>query len=364
MRHFVDWRALYAANQAVIQANLAVPAALPPASDTEPPRGKGRVRTRALRSGADHALRGGPGGAGRWDRLTYSGAHGSAPYFLYTPPGLGPRAGTPLLVMLHGCTQTPEDLARGTRMNETADRDGFAVAYPEQTNRRNPHGCWNWFLAHHQARSSGEPALLAGITQDAAARLGPSVDPERIFLAGMSAGAAMAVVMGATHPDLFAAIAVHSGLAYGAATSQRTAFEAMARGTNDPGRRGTHAFEAMRERARLMPTIVIHGTRDRVVRPVNGDQVVEQWLATNALVTAGSFNGDPARPDAVDHCRAEQGHPYTRYRWNDSRGRPVQEYMKIEGLGHAWSGGNHSGSYTDARGPDATQAIWEFFAQL
>ena len=365
MRHFVDWRELYAANQAVIQGNLApVPAAVPPASDTKRPGRKPSVDSRALRSGADHALHAGTGGAGVWERLTYTGAHGSAPYRLYIPPGLGAGASAPLLVMLHGCTQTPEDLARGTRMNEEADRHGFAVAYPEQTNRRNPRGCWNWFLAHHQARTSGEPALLAAITQDATARLGSSVNPERIFLAGMSAGAAMAVVMGATHPDLFAAIAVHSGLAYGAATSQRTAFEAMARGTNDPGRRGTHAFEAMRDGARLMPTIVLHGTRDSVVSPVNGDQVVEQWLATNALATAGSFNGDPARPDAVDHGRAEQGHPYTRYRWNDSRGRPVQEYMKIEGLAHAWSGGNQSGSYTDTRGPDATEVIWEFFAQL
>ena len=251
--------------------------------------------------------------------------------------------------MLHGCTQTPEDLARGTRMNEEADRRGFAVAYPEQTNRRNPQGCWNWFLAHHQARSSGEPALLAGITQDATARLGPSANAERIFLAGMSAGGAMAVVMGATHPDLFAAIAVHSGLAYGAATSQRTAFEAMARGTNDPGRRGTHAFEAMRERARLMPTIVVHGTRDNVVCPVNGDQVVEQWLATNALATAGSFNGDPklAPTQSTMAGPSKELILSTRYRWNDSRGRPVQEYMKIEGLAHAWSGGNQLVSHTD-----------------
>ena len=365
MTHFVDWRELYAANQAVIQGHLAaVPAAVSPGSDTKPPSSKPRVRKGASRSGSYHALGPGPGGEGTWERLTYTGPHGSGPYFLYSPPGLGTRTGAPLLVMLHGCTQTPGDLARGTRMNEAADRHGFAVAYPGQTNRRNPQGCWNWFLAHHQARSSGEPALLAGITQDATARLGASVNAERIFLAGMSAGAAMAVVMGATHPDLFAAIAVHSGLAYGAATSRRTAFKAMARGTNDPGRRGTHAFEAMGERARLMPTIVLHGTRDSVVCPVNGDQVVQQWLATNALATAGSVNGDPARPDAVDHGRAEQGHSYTRYRWNDSRGRPVQEYMKIEGLAHAWSGGNQTGSYTDARGPDATQAIWEFFAQL
>jgi poly(hydroxyalkanoate) depolymerase family esterase len=361
MRHIVDWRELYAANQAVIQGNLAAPS---PASEAKFPRTKPTGRDGARRAGGDHALGTGPGGAGKWERFTYAGTHGSGPYFLYTPAGLDPRAGSPLLVMLHGCTQTPVDLARGTRMNEVADRHGFVVAYPEQTNRRNQQGCWNWFLAHHQARESGEPALLAGITQEATARLGASGDPERVFLAGMSAGAAMAVVMGATHPDLFAAIGIHSGLAYGAATSQRTAFEAMARGARDPAHRGSEAFQVMRERARLMPTIVLHGTRDSVVRPVNGDQVVQQWLATNALATAGSFNADPARPDDVDHGRVEHGHPFSRYRWNDSRGGIVQEYVKIEGLGHAWSGGNETGSYTDARGPDASEAIWQFFAQL
>jgi poly(hydroxyalkanoate) depolymerase family esterase len=361
MRHLVDWRELYAANQAVINGNLApVREAVPRASDTQPRTSKPRLRARARRPGADHSLGAGCGGQGNWERLTHSGA----PYFLYTPAGLGPSAHAPLLVMLHGCTQTPVDLARGTRMNEAADRHGFAVAYPEQTNRHNPQGCWSWFLTRHQARDSGEPALLAGITEDAIARLGASVDPERVFLAGMSAGAAMAVVLGATYPDLFAAVGVHSGLAYGAATSQRAAFEAMARGAGDPARRGRDAFEAMQGRARLMPTIVLHGTRDSIVHPVNGDQVVEQWLATNSLITAGSFDGDPARPDAVDHGRAEHGHPHTRYRWNDSQGRVVQEYIKIEGLAHAWSGGDQAGSYTDARGPDASEAIWQFFARL
>jgi poly(hydroxyalkanoate) depolymerase family esterase len=361
MEHLIDWRELYADNQALIQAHLA-PAS--PAPDTKPPSSRRRLRDGARRSGSDHVLGAAPGGEGIWERHTSTGTHGNGRYLLYTPAGLGATARAPLLVMLHGCTQTPVDLAHGTRMNDAADRHGFAVVYPEQTEGRNQQGCWNWFLAHHQARSSGEPALLAGITRDATARLGARVDPERVFVAGMSAGAAMAVVMGATHPDLFAAIGVHSGLAYGAATSQRMAFEAMGRGASDPARSGSAAYEAMGERARLMPIIVLHGTRDTVVRPVNGDHVVQQWLATNALATAGSFDADPTRPDAVDHGRAEHGHRYTRYRWNDSTGRLVQEYMKIDGLGHAWSGGNQTGSYTDARGPDASKAMWQFFAQL
>jgi len=361
MEQIIDWRELYAANQAVIQAHLA-PASPPP--DTNPPSSRPRLRDGARRSGSDHALGAAPGGEGTWQRHTSSATHGSGRYFVYTPAGLGATAGAPLLVMLHGCTQTPFDLAYGTRMNDAADRHGFAVVYPEQTKGRNQQGCWNWFLAHHQARSSGEPALLAGITRDAIARLGARIDAERVFVAGMSAGAAMAVVMGATHPDLFAAIGVHSGLAYGAATSQRMAFEAMGRGASDPARCGSAAYEAMGDRARLMPIIVLHGTGDTVVRPVNGDHVVQQWLATNALATEGSFDADPALPDAADHRRADHGHPYTRYRWNDSTGRLVQEYVKIEGLGHAWSGGNQTGSYTDARGPDASEAMCQFFAQL
>ena len=361
MEHIINWRELYAANQAVIQAHLA-PASPPP--DTNPPSSRPRLRDGARRSGSDHALGAAPGGEGTWQRHTSSATHGSGRYFVYTPAGLGATAGAPLLVMLHGCTQTPFDLAYGTRMNDAADRHGFAVVYPEQTKGRNQQGCWNWFLAHHQARSSGEPALLAGITRDAIARLGARIDAERVFVAGMSAGAAMAVVMGATHPDLFAAIGVHSGLAYGAATSQRMAFEAMGRGASDPARCGSAAYEAMGDRARLMPIIVLHGTGDTVVRPVNGDHVVQQWLATNALATEGTFDGDPALPNDADHGRADHGRPYTRYRWHDSTGRLVQEYMKIEGLGHAWSGGNQTGSYTDARGPDASEAMWRFFAQL
>jgi poly(hydroxyalkanoate) depolymerase family esterase len=249
-------------------------------------------------------------------------------------------------------------------MNQAADRHRFVVAYPEQTDRRNPQGCWSWFLENHQQRDSGEPALLADITQEVSARLGAGVDRDRIFIAGMSAGAAMAVVLGVTHPDLFAAVGVHSGLAYRSATNQRTAFEAMARGGSDPARRGRDAFEAMGERARPMPIIVVHGTADTVVRPINGHQVVEQWLATNGLVAAGAFNAHASRPHSVIRGQVAHGHPYTRYRWSDSQGQVLQEFLKVEGLGHAWSGGDHTGSYTDPRGPDASEAMDQFFAQV
>jgi poly(hydroxyalkanoate) depolymerase family esterase len=365
----IDWRELYAANRAVIERSQG-PGNRPAGSravPTQPGSTKPKLRkgTRHPRSGDSLPARpdASAGGSGTWERFTYAGASGSRPYFLYTPRGLGPRAGAPLLVMLHGCTQTPADLARGTRMNEAADRHGFAVAYPQQTDQHNRQGCWNWFLAHHQARGSGEPALLAGITEEATARLGARVDSGRVFVAGMSAGAAAAVVMGATYPNLFSAIGVHSGLHYRIATSQQAAFEAMKRGGNEPTRRGAEAFEAMGEHARVMPVIVVHGSADSVVRPVNGDQLVDQWLATNRLAAARSPAPDLNRPSAVVRGQVEEGHSYTRYRWSDSGGRLVQEYLKVEGLGHAWSGGAPTGSYTDARGPDASEAMCEFFAQ-
>jgi poly(hydroxyalkanoate) depolymerase family esterase len=347
----IDWRELYAANRSVIEGN----------------RGAGNLRGTARFPKSGDGLPTPPalpeGGGGMWERFTYTGRLGSRPYFVYTPQGLGPRAGAPLLVMLHGCTQTPADLARGTRMNEAADRHGFVVAYPQQTQQHNRQGCWNWFLEQHQARGSGEPAVIAGITQEATARLGTSVDRRRVFAAGMSAGGAAAVVMGATYPDLFAAIGVHSGVHYRVATSQQEAFEAMARGGGEPARRGRDAFEAMGEHARVVPVIVVHGGEDKVVRPINGDQLVEQWLATNAWAADGRPAPELARPSAVVRGQVAGGYSYTSYRWSDSAGRLTQEYLKVAGLGHAWSGGDQGFSYADARGPDASEAMWEFFEQ-
>jgi poly(hydroxyalkanoate) depolymerase family esterase len=354
----IDWRELYAANREVIEAGRGAShrrASSPTAPAWEPAPG-----TRVAGGASPER----PGGAGTWERFTYSGAEGARPYFLYRPRGLDAGAMAPLLVMLHGCTQTPVDLARGTRMNDAADRHGFLVAYPQQTGRHNQRACWNWFLPHHQARGSGEPGVLAGITREVIAGLDRVVDPERVFLAGMSAGAAMAAVMGATYPDLFAAIGVHSGIPYRVATSQHGAFEAMARGAADPAGRGREAFAAMGDRARVVPIIVVHGTGDNVVCPVNGDQVVEQWLAVNRLAAPDRFEGELRRPSAVVPGQVEQGHDYTRYHWNDARGRLFQEYLKVQRLGHAWSGGGETGSYTDPRGPDASQAMWDFFAQV
>lgn len=282
---------------------------------------------------------------------------------VHAPANLHPATPVPLVVVLHGCTQDAASIAAGTRMNDVADRAGFVVAYPEQTRSANAQGCWNWFASAHQARAGGEPAQLAhmlrGITADTARW---TIDPRRVFVAGMSAGGAMAAVLAATHPDIVAGLAVHSGLAFGAATGSARAFSTMARGAGDPARLGEQAVRAMGRHARPVPTLAIHGSADRLVAPVNGDQVTAQWLAVNRLLSGGDH--DPGRPTARVTGGVRDGHAFERSRWQDADGQIVGERLCVEGLGHAWSGGAAGHSHTDPRGPSASEAIWAFFAQV
>lgn len=347
----IDWRELYAANRSVVERSRS---GAPGASVLARERMANVMPTRRTEVAA--------GGGGTWERFSHSGPGGSRPYFLYTPPGLDAAVATPLVVMLHGCTQTAADLARSTTMNEVADRHGFVVVYPQQSGRHNPQSCWNWFLPAHQGRGSGEPAVIAGIAGEVtASSSGQPIDHDRVFLAGMSAGGAMAAVLGSTYPELFAGMAVHSGLPFAAATSQEAAFGAMARGAGSSGR--ASVIGAMGERARVIPTFVIHGTADPVVSPVNGDRLVEQWLEANGLATRDSFQDKLSRPTTAVPGQVHDGHAYTRYCWRNRSGRIILEYLKVAGLGHAWSGGAQGVAWTDDRGPDASTAIWEFFAE-
>jgi poly(hydroxyalkanoate) depolymerase family esterase len=303
-------------------------------------------------------------GRGRWEQLAYQDAGRARSVFVYTPPTLAPASAAGLVVMLHGCSQTPSQFAAESTMNGAADRHGFVVLYPEQSHQDNPLSCWNWFLTAHQQRGAGEPRFIAGavrMVMGMGARW--QIDPARVFVAGLSAGGAMAAVMAATYPDLFAALAVHSGLAYGSATSLQAAYGAMANGGPDPRALGRAAHAAMARRARVTPTIVVHGSADRVVAPVNGDRVVEQWMVTNRLAALEGYDPDFGRPSEVSHGRVGGGHAHTIRRWADRRGRLVQEYLTVEGLAHAWSGGAANGLFADHRGPDASEAIWDFFAR-
>ena len=297
-----------------------------------------------------------------WQEFLYSDVTGSHPYFVYTPENYTVGTPVPLIVMLHGCTQTALDFAAGTRMNQLAEQYNFIVVYPQQTSANNQNLCWNWFLPTNQARGSGEPASIAGIIQTVQNTTAMwTIDATRIYVTGISAGAAMSVILGAVYPDLFAAIGVHSGLEYSAATSANTAFKAMRRGGPDPLQQGLMAYNAMLDKARIMPTIVFHGTKDQFVAPINGDQTVQQWIQTNTLASQGSYTADFSQPTSFTPGQVPGGRAYTTASWTDVKGEEIQEYWKINGMGHAWSGGNPGSSYTDSLGPDASSAMYTFF---
>jgi poly(hydroxyalkanoate) depolymerase family esterase len=276
-----------------------------------------------------------PEGA-RFEERTFSNDAGSRTYKVYVPSGYTGQS-LPVVVMLHGCTQNPDDFAAGTRMNEVAEEQTFLVAYPRQPQSANVQKCWNWFNAGDQQREGGEPSLIAGIAMQVVEEF--SADPARVYVAGLSAGGAAAAIMADTYPDVFAAVGVHSGLARGAARDMPSAFAAMGGG-------GTIR---RRSKGRMVPTIVFHGDADRTVNPCNGDHVIAQ---------AGQ---DAALTKTVTHGETTGGMAYTRTVQLDDVDGEVLEQWVLRGAGHAWSGGSANGSYTDARGPDASREMIRFF---
>ncbi len=277
---------------------------------------------------------------------------------LYVPPlpplasPSGTSAGVPLVVMLHGCKQDAPDFARGTTMNELAAKTPCMVLYPEQLPKANQMRCWNWFDSAHQGRHAGEPAMLAALTRQVIARY--PVDPTRVYIAGLSAGGAMAAIVAAHYPDLFAAVGVHSGLPPGAAHDVMSAFSAMRSGgqSRTPGDPA-----ALKD---VMPTIVFHGDADRTVHPDNGDQIVLAAIA--ALKASGVSLKRSVVPEELAAPTGELRHTLrTVYSTEDQR--HFVEYWSVEAGPHAWSGGNAAGSYTDPHGPDASAAMLTFFLQ-
>jgi len=297
----------------------------------------------------------------QWQQFFYNGPAGSRPYFVYTPEHYQVGTPVPLIVMLHGCIQTAVDFATGTQMNQLAEQYNFIVAYPQQTSIYNPSLCWNWFNPANQFRGSGEPAIIAGIVQEIERNTARwTIDGHRIYVTGISAGGAMAVILGATYPDIFAAIGVHSGVEYRAITSLLSGGEVFLDGGPDPIQQGQEAFAAMGSFARVVPTIVFHGTDDVVANPIDGNQVVQQWMETDFLASHGTYDAGFNHPSSTMHGQVPEGHSYTVYRWNDNGGNEVQEYWLINGMGHAWSGGN-PGDFTDLQGPSASLAMYLFF---
>jgi poly(hydroxyalkanoate) depolymerase family esterase len=281
--------------------------------------------------------------SGQFLSRSYGNHAGTRGYRLYVPSGYCGEP-VPLIVMLHGCKQNAEDFAAGTRMNEHAEELTCLVAYPEQTARANPSRCWNWFRLEHQRRGHGEASLIAGITEQVMGDF--LVDAQRVYVAGMSAGGAAAAIMGSAYSDLYAAVAIHSGLPCGAACDVPSAFAAMREG--GPLRYGFRADPAG-PRHIVVPTIVFHGDHDRTVNPSNSEQVLAQAMADREL------------DKRVELGQVPGGHAFTRTLYTDGKGTVLLESWTIHGAGHAWSGGSPAGSYTDPKGPDATREMLRFF---
>jgi poly(hydroxyalkanoate) depolymerase family esterase len=273
----------------------------------------------------------------------YSNSHGSRSYKLFIPSG-DPGMPLPLLVMLHGCLQDPDDFALGTRMNTIAEEQRIFVLYPAQSEAANQTRCWNWFNAGNQRRDQGEPSIIAGMTREVIGSY--NIDARRVYIAGMSAGGAMAAIMAATYSDLYAAVGVHSGVPYGAAQNLLAAITAMKEGT----------ASGVRLPSKSIPLIVFHGDQDIMVNARNGEQLVSQWL------------GGPAPDLRQDTSTAQagegNGRAFTRTRYRDAAGHPLAENWLVHDAGHAWSGGGSAGSFTDSSGPDASREMLRFFSAV
>ncbi|MRW90107.1 PHB depolymerase family esterase [Duganella sp. FT80W] len=268
---------------------------------------------------------------------SYTNQAGARNYKLYIPASYHGQA-MPLLVMLHGCTQNPDDFAAGTQMNLLAEEMACFVVYPEQNMQANHSKCWNWFNAIDQQRGQGEPSIIAGIARQVIDEY--PVNERQVYVAGLSAGGAMAVIVGTLYPELFAAVGVHSGLPFASAQDLPSALTAMKRGVHQPRKAGDGS----------QPIIVFHGDSDTTVNPLNGEQVIAQRLHHHRA----------ARPQ-VQSGAVPNGYRYTQTTHTKADGSPLGEHWVVHGAGHAWSGGSALGTYTDAKGPDASREMLRFF---
>ncbi len=312
----------------------------------------GTVATLGVLGGAGTAS-----ASGMYTNHYYSGFD----YWKYVPDSAG--SNPPLVVMLHGCSQTADQFREETRMNAVADREGFVVIYPDQYNARNGALCWNWFYDSNTTRGNGEAGVIAGMTQETIDA--ENCDPQRVYVAGLSAGAAMVPNLLAEYADIYAAGGVHSGLEYDAADTASGGTAAMSYGGPDPYAKGIDAYDAMEYYGitSRLPTVVFHGTADGTCAPVNGEQATIQAIQTNDLASDGA-NDDNVDTTADSTTSGQSASfDYTVSEYHDQYGSSLVEYWQIEGMGHAWSGGVSGGEYTAPGGPDASQRMWDFFAQ-
>lgn len=290
---------------------------------------------------------------------TYTNHAGTRSYKLYIPVACHGQA-LPLIVMLHGCSQDPDDFAAGTRMNTIAEEKNCFVLYPAQAESANGSRCWNWFKALNQRRNVGEPSIIAGMTRDIIKTC--HIDTDKVFIAGLSSGGAMAAIMGATYPDLYAAVGIHSGMPYASAQNWSTAITTMRNG-NDKGEPAQAVRPVLLGRRKAVPIIVFHGDRDTTVHPSNGDQIIAQSIS-NAAHRSTVPENEAFPHITIGRGKVSNGRSYTHAVHRDNRGRMIAEQWIVHGTGHAWSGGSRRGSFTDSKGPDAAQEMLRFFLTM
>jgi len=280
---------------------------------------------------------------------------------LYIPSSASSSNPLPLFVMLHGCTQNPTDFSKGTKMNEVGESRGFFVLYPEQPSSENNNKCWNWFETVDQSRG-GEPKVIADMVTKVASQY--VIDFQRVYVAGLSAGAAMSVIVGTVYPEIFAGVGVGAGLEFKAATSVLSAYTAMSSGGPDPISQGRVAYQAMGNNARVQGVLVVHGTSDYTVYPINGKQVTQQYVTTldYVLGDGDSLGYISIIPTDYTDGQVPGGRAYRTNNYADVKpgsGKVLVKYIEVTGMGHAWSGGSTAGTYTDPNGPDARYATWK-----
>jgi poly(hydroxyalkanoate) depolymerase family esterase len=306
------------------------------------------LATAALAPSAAHSQ------AGTLSSGDYAGPEGPLHYELYVPSTYQAGTAEPLVVALHGCTETGDQFRQLSQWDKLAEAEGFLVVFPQQEQSSNQMKCWNFFKGEHMKRGAGEPANIAGLTKWLEQHY--NVDPQRVYVNGLSAGGAMASVMAATYPDLYAAVGIGSGCEY-AATAACAGYRSA-----DPVQAGQGAYKAMGSYAHQMPFIVFQGDADKTVPPANADQVVEQWQVTDDWIDDGANNGSvPRSPTATTPGVAPGGRSFTIRSYGDGHDGELGQLWLVQGMGHAWSGGCSCESYADPAGPDETAAMYAFF---
>jgi poly(hydroxyalkanoate) depolymerase family esterase len=302
-----------------------------------------------------------PATSGNLHQFSYIGPTGLSTYEVYIPTNYQVGTSVPLIVVLSGCTVDASTMAADTGMDSLADQKQFIVAYLQQNVFNNSALCWNFFVTANQLRGRGEAAEIAGITQSVESNTSRwTINTHRVYITGISAGGAMAVNMGVTYPDLYAAIGVHSGVEYRAVTA--FSLTTTATGGPPPVLQGDLAYNVMGHYARVVPTIDFQGSADPVVSPLNGDQVIQQWMETDYDASGGTYSANFFNPSTTTYRQVPGGHSYATYTWNDHNGQEIEEYWVVNGMGHAWSGG--SGLWGDPKGPGADLALYNFFMRF